>query len=128
MPTKFQKLPNEPVVVVTLPKVYNLAAELPVLMPQYMELLNSSKTTLFWIVDARESSLSVDEIVTGASLVARGEHPLYRHPNIRQVIYVTTSEIMKLAITGMQTEAFGKLQIKLFDDLDEALAYTRKNK
>jgi hypothetical protein len=128
MPTEFKKLDNEPIVVVTLPKEYNLAAELPKLLPRYLSLLDASPEQLYWIVDARNSPLTMEEIVTGASLVARGEHPLYHHPNIRQVIYVTSNQIMRLAAEGMKNEVFGRVNIKLFDDLDEALTYTRENK
>jgi hypothetical protein len=128
MPTQFKKLDNEPIVVVTLPKEYNLAAELPKLLPRYLSLLDASPEQLYWIVDARNSPLTMEEIVTGASLVARGEHPLYHHRNIRQVIYVTSNQIMRLAAEGMKNEVFGRVNIVLFDDLDEALDYTRKNK
>jgi hypothetical protein len=125
MPTEFKKLPDEPIVIVTLPTDYNLAVELPKIMPVYMNFLNSATTPVFWIVDARNSPLGVEEIVRGAELVARGEHPLYHHPNIRKVIYVTSNKIMKLAVAGMENEIFGNLTIKVFDDLDEALKFVR---
>lgn len=128
MPTVFKKLENEPIVIVTLPTEYNLAVELPKLMPKYISLLNAATEPVYWIVDARDSSLKVDEIILGASLVARGEHPLYHHPNIREVIYVTSSRIMKLAAEGLKGDAFGHVNIKLFDDLDQALEYIRQNK
>ncbi len=128
MSTKFKKLDNEPIVVVTLPKDYDLAAELPVQLPKYLQLLNAATEPVYWIVDARNSPLKGEEIALGASLVARGEHPLYHHPNIRQVIYVTSARIMKLAADGLKAEPFGHVNIKLFDDLDQALEYARQNK
>jgi len=111
MPTEFKKLPDEPIVIVTLPTDYNLSVELPKVMPVYMNFLNSATTPVFWIVDARNSPLSGEEIVRGAELVARGEHPLYHHPNIRKVIYVTSNKIMKMAVA----------------DMDEALNFSREN-
>jgi hypothetical protein len=128
MPTVFKKLDDEPIVIVTLPTEYNLAAELPKLMPRYISLLETAAEPVYWIVDARNSSLSVDEIILGASLVARGEHPLYHHRNIREVIYVTSNQIMKLAAEGMKGDAFGHVNIKLFDDLGQALDYVRQKK
>jgi hypothetical protein len=128
MPTAFKKLENEPIVIITLPTDYNLAAELPKLMPQYINLLNAATEPVYWVVDARNSSLTVEEIILGASLLARGEHPLYHHPNIREVIYVTSSQIMKLAADGMKGDSFGNVNIKMFDDLDQAMDYIHKNK
>jgi hypothetical protein len=127
MPTVFKKLENEPVVIVTLPSEYNLAAELPKLMPKYISLLDAATEPVYWIVDARDSALKVEEIILGASLVARGEHPLYHHPNIRQVIYVTSNQIMKLAAEGMKGDSFGHVNIKLFDDLDQVMDFIHKN-
>jgi hypothetical protein len=128
MPTVFKKLEDEPIVIVTLPIDYNLAAELPKLMPQYINLLNAATEPVYWVVDARNSSLTVEEIILGASLLARGEHPLYHHPNVREVIYVTSSQIMKLAADGMKGDSFGNVNIKMFDDLDQAMDYIHKNK
>jgi hypothetical protein len=96
-------------------------------MPKYLSMLDAAPEPVYWIVDARNSSLKVDEIILGASLVARGEHPLYHHRNIRQVIYVTSSQIMKLAAEGLSADAFGNVNIKLFDDLDQAMEYVHQN-
>jgi len=128
MPTEFKKFPNEPIVVVTLPKEYDLAAELPLLVPKYLGFLDSTPTPVYWIVDARNAPLKVEEIIIGAKLVASGKHPLYRHKNIRQLIYITSNETMRLAAAGLANEAFGRIIIKLFDDLDEALKFARENK
>jgi hypothetical protein len=128
MPSSYRKFPDEPIVVVTLPADYNLAAELPVVMPKYMQELGSFTEPVFWIVDARQAPFSVDDIITGADLVAKGQHPLYKHPNIRQVIYVASSQLLKLAVAGMGSEAFGKIAIKLFDDLEVALKFARDNR
>lgn len=128
MPSTYKKLTDEPIVIVTLPDDYNLAAELPQVMPKYMQELASFQEPVFWIVDAQVAPFSIDDIITGAELVAKGQHPLYKHPNIRQVIYVTTSQMLKLAAAGMSSEQFGKIAIKLFDNLDDALKFARENR
>ena len=128
MPTEFKKLDHEPIVIVTLPQQYDLAAELPTLLPKYISMLDAAPEPLYWIVDARNSPLTVEEIITGASLVAKGQHPLYHHPNIRQVIYITSNSMMKLAAKGLNHAAFGHVNIKVFDSLDAALKFARENK
>jgi len=128
MATGFTKLENEPVVIITWPSEYNLAAELPKSMPKYIHLLDAATEPIYWIVDATQAAFKADEIILGTSLLTHGEHPLYHHPNIRQVIYITTSNIMKLAAEGLKGNAFGHVDIKIFDDLDQALEYTRQKK
>lgn len=128
MTSTYKKLPNEPIVIVTLPANYNLVAELPVVMPKYLQELETFQEPVFWIVDAREAPFSVEDIITGAELVAKGQHPLYKHPKIRQVIYITTSLMLKLAAEGMGSDQFGKIAIKLFDDLELGLKFARENR
>ncbi len=127
MASNYKKLPNEPIVIVTLPKDYDLKADLPKTLPTYLKELSSFKEPVFWIVDASVAPLTVTDLSVGAGMVARGEHPLYKHPNIRQVIYVTTSSLLKLAADGMGTEKFNKIAIKLFDNVDAALAFCRES-
>lgn len=127
MPAKYHKYADEPIVLVTLPTNYNLQKELPQVLPFYLSQLDSFDGQVYWLVDAREASLNVEEIMVGANLVARGQHPLYHHANIREVIYITSSEIMKLAADGLRHQAFGRVKIKVYDDLDEALKYVRES-
>jgi hypothetical protein len=125
MSSEFQQLPNEPIVIVTLHKGYDLRAELPVTLPGYLKFLDAAPNPVFWIVDARDSNMTLEDVQQGASLVARGTHPLYLHPKIRQVIYITSSQLLRMAAVGMQSDIFGKVNIKLFDNLDEALQFVR---
>jgi len=128
MLAEVKKLPDEPIVLVTLPKGYDLKANLSQSIPGYLRLLETFDTPVFWIVDASAVDMKVDELMIGATLVARGEHPLYHHPKIRQVIYVTSSELMKAAAAGMQDEVFGQVNIKLFDNVQDALSYARSSR
>ena len=60
-----------------------------------------------------------------ASLAARGKNPIFHHPNILGVIYVTQSALSTLGAKGMKSDSFGNLDIKVFGTLDEALAHVR---
>ena len=128
MASVYKKLPDEPIVIITLSEDYDLKSDLPKTLPRYLKELSTFKEPVFWVVDASVAPITVNDLIVGTEMVARGEHPLYKHPNIRQVVYVTTSDLLKLAAEGMGSEKFDKIAIKLCDDLDAALAFCREAK
>jgi hypothetical protein len=125
MSTSVTKLPDEPIVVVSLGADYNLRTELPKAVPQYLEMLAHYDEPVFWIVDLSAVLLSVEDVVFGANMLARSENPLYHHPKVREVVYVTPVDALQAAAQGMDSRAFGHVKISVTNTLDEALAQVR---
>jgi hypothetical protein len=122
----FKKLPGEPIVVVTLSREYDFIADADEGAQAAMAVLDGSNQPVFWIVDFhitpdQEHSLSLDQLLVSSNSVTE----LWSDPRIRQVLIVTSDEVLRLAAQGMTSEAFGNLSIALFASLDEALAYAR---
>jgi len=70
--------------------------------------------------------LTFNDIITGASHATRGERPIFRHPKVKEVILVTTDSAIQFTARGMKSASFGNVDIRVFDTLDEALAYVRE--
>ncbi|MDX2077130.1 MAG: hypothetical protein SFZ02_11910 [bacterium] len=70
-------------------------------------------------------TLTLEELLEGASGLARSENSLWHHPNIKQVIMVTDNDLFRLSAKGMHSDVFGNLDIAVFSTLEDALAYTR---
>ena len=127
MSTTIKKLPGEPIVIHAMSSDYKLVDELPKSFPKLLEFLGTLEEPVFWLVDiSAVAVITVEDLLTGTELVARGEHALYRHPKIKYVVYISTSSMIKMAVDGMTKEAFGKFPISIFNTLDEALAFARK--
>ncbi|NDJ77086.1 MAG: hypothetical protein GYB65_12595, partial [Chloroflexi bacterium] len=58
-----------------------------------------------------------------AAAAGRGAEALFLHPNVREVVFATASEMVAAGAKGMNSEAYGFIDIKVFHALDEALAY-----
>ncbi len=121
-----EKYPDEPIIVNTLYEDFDYvtendpatAAEFALLEaatdPQYLIVV------FYWVPD-------VQEMLEGSSAVARGPNAIWHHPKIKQLLIVTTSEVIKAILVGMaSSEMFGNLNAKMFDSLDDALAYARQ--
>lgn len=127
MPNTVQKLPNEPIVLDKVSADYRLSVELPSAISKLFELADGLIEPVFWIVDVSEvKEMTIEDILTGTELLIKGKKPLYRHPNIREVLYVSTSRLIRMAAAGLASEIFGNLKISVFDNLESALQYARK--
>jgi len=119
------KYPNEPIIVQTFNADYNVALEMPVSNPAIYSAIDAAPEDKVFLIDIFNFSIALDDIIKSASTVARGEKSLWHHPKLKQVILVTTDEVLRMSAKGMASQAFGGLQIPVFETLDEALAYAR---
>jgi len=127
MPVILKQFPDEPIVVQTMSPDYRLLVEFPEDHPKSYALLDELPHPVFWIVDiSAVEELSMEDLLKGTKLVSTGEKPLYRHPNIRQVLYVSTRDMIKVAAEGLKHDKFGNLDVQVFDSIEAALRYARE--
>ncbi len=127
MPVKIEHLPNEPIIIQTMSSDYSLIDEFPKDHPKLYAMLDELTEPVFWIVDiSKVKKLDMQDLLTGTKLVASGKKPLYHHPNIRQALYVSSKRLIKMAAAGLGYEKFGNLQVEVFENLADALAYARE--
>ncbi|MBN1313346.1 MAG: hypothetical protein JXB30_18210 [Anaerolineae bacterium] len=122
---KVEKLPDEPIVVVWLSSSVHIDS-LEIYQErthQTIELLDSMEEPVYYVYDLSEAKLNIAEIVLGANKGAGSSASSLRHPNVKEVLVVTQSNLIKLAAKGLNTEIFGFVPVSVFDTLDEALEY-----
>lgn len=126
MPTyQLQALPGEPIVIVTIFKDYSIARDMPLSDAEGRILLETLDEPVFYITDITRFTPSMDDLLLGANRGARGEDPMWHHPKIREMVFVSPSTLIHVAAKGMNTVTFGNLKVQVFRTVDEALAYCR---
>ncbi len=120
-------LPGEPIIVVTLFEGFDFGSELTASAGRTYELLQQAVRPVFLIDDLLQVDMDLDELTVAASFTSRGEHPIYHHPNLRAVLFVTNSDMVRLAVKGLMSDTFGNVNAHLFNTLDDALRYARSN-
>jgi hypothetical protein len=119
-------LPGEPIIFAALSESFSIERDLPVAIGTILELLEGMDGKCFFIVDSGGFVPDLHGIVTSASMMARGENPVWHHPNIWEVIVVTSVSIVKLGAEGLRHAAFGHLKIQAFSTAEDALDYARE--
>ena len=119
-----EKLPDEPILYSWLSESWS-PSELPTVSDELSAVLDAVDEPLLYISNIDNISLNIEEIISSASLVARGSGSVLHHPNIREYIVVTKIKLFQLAAKGLDSAAFGNLPVKIFETEEEAFAYAR---
>ena len=91
-------------------------------------LLDEQTEPVFYIIDMSDlQTITIDGVTEVANSGANNLKSSYRHPMNREMILISQANIVKLAVKGASTATFGNLKVKLFETLDEALAYIEKS-
>ena len=121
----FNKLPDEPIVIFTLS---GSAADLSDSERDILQLnsfFDRLSTPVFLILDMSNAQVGLDDLLHGASDVYRGDNPVFKHPNIHEILHISDDPMLEMAAKGLDSETFGNVKIQLFNSLAEALAYAR---
>ncbi len=114
---------THPAVVQTFNLDYDLVSEIPHSNRDSRAAIDTAPYDKVYLIDVFNFHITIDDIIRGANIVARGANPLWHHPKLKQVILVTEDETLRIAAVGMSADVFGGLKVPVFATLDEALAY-----
>ncbi|MBN1563635.1 MAG: hypothetical protein JXA10_07345 [Anaerolineae bacterium] len=124
---KFEKLPGEPIVVFTAFESYRMAQDAQLSVEATFEFFDALDEPTNYILNWLDlNPLDIEDVSVGAMAVALAENPIFKHPKMRKIIFVTTSEIFILAARGLDSDTYGHIKIDVFPTLDEALQYARQ--
>ncbi|MBN1681023.1 MAG: hypothetical protein JW966_12110 [Anaerolineae bacterium] len=125
-PYTLKKLDDQPVVVLTVSADYQVTRDMPESRAELNAFLDTIDEPVFYILDLREASFSLDDIIRGASMGGRGSEASWHHPKLRRVILISGEDMVKLAAKGLSADVFGNLNVSVYDSLDKALAYVNE--
>ena len=86
-------------------------------------LLDSLSAPVYYVMDMRNVHFDAGEIMVSTNLATRFDNPNFRHPNVRQVIFVSTSPVWQLVAEGLNHDIFGNLSVPVFETVEGALGY-----
>lgn len=124
---QLELLPNENIVICTIRQDYDMATDAPHFAQEVEELASSRSEPFYLIVVEDGYSAGLNDVIVGANVATRGEHPVFRNPGVREVLYVTPNKMTQLALKGLNSPIFGNTMVKVFGTREEALAHARSH-
>lgn len=122
-----QLLPDVPAILLTLKYDYVLTRDFPKSYAQVSQMLEEVDQPVYYITDFTQATIDLDLVIQGAEKTSLDQGGTFHHPKVKEVLFVSTDEVIHLAAKGLQSDTYGHVRIKAFRTLDEALAYARAN-
>jgi hypothetical protein len=118
-----KQLDDKPVLLTTLTAEFRVSRDMPDSDAATRAALETAAEPLFNVVDVRALTLTIDDVIHGSNRGSRGGEPIWKHPKIRQTIFISESKLVQMAAKGMNSAVFGHLDIRVFPNLEETLRY-----
>lgn len=125
MTYQLEKLVEEPITIVVMPADTTFEALHETVLPVYQLFCNQTEP-FYHIADwSLVGQLDFESLAKTADMTARQEKAPFRHPLLKEFLFVTTNPVYKLAVQGLTAEIYGNIPVHVFDTREEALAYAR---
>jgi hypothetical protein len=123
-----EKLPDAPVIIGTWYEGFKFVEHGAQFDLDARALMDKQKTPIFYVLDLRQlHTISIEGIMEVAHTGAKVFTSAHRHPKNRGTIIVSKETIIKLAVKGVASAAFGNMNIRLFETLEEVMEYIKNN-
>lgn len=122
------KYPDEPIIYADYPADFDLRNEILASIEEFQKLIDTVDEPVFYIVNTLAAKWDFGGLADGSNLLARGDDSVFHHPNIKEIIFLTTDKTWKMLAEGLRSDMYGNLTTHVFEDLDEALDYVRSKK
>lgn len=120
-----KKLPDQPVLILTLLQGYDITRDFPQSYAEVYRFLETTDEPVYYIVDLSETAIDMNLILEGIKRTSVNTRGTFRHPMTRGVIFVTPDAIAGSVAAGLSHETFGNIEARVFDSLDDALDYVQ---
>jgi hypothetical protein len=121
-----EMLPDEPVLLITYNNTFSFKEEGKSVLESVIAAFDNASQPVFYIVDMREEpAFDFQEFLALTSQITRGQNALLHHRNMKENLIITQNNFFKVAARGLSADVFGGVKARIFDTLEDALAYAR---
>lgn len=116
-------LPDAPIIIHSREPGPEMAGEIPESMKNLAELLSSRPQPVYLVMNLRGIRTGLDDLMKTSGDAARGPGAVLYHPNVIEALFVLSKPFVAVGAAGPTNEAHGGAKVRMFDTLDQALAY-----
>jgi hypothetical protein len=124
MTIRVEKFPNEPIIYTDASGDYNLREDGKIVLETQLKLLDEQPEPVFHLINTVGSRLTLDDLMVGLQM-SNQQRSLLHHPNLREMVVIVNSPMLKLAGKGLNSPVFGRLKVAMFDTMEQARDYIR---
>lgn len=103
---------------------FSLRDDMENVLGSLQDLLDKADQPLYYINDLTGARLSFGDIVLGMGMAASAGGVL-RHPNLREMIIISASDVIKLGVKALGQAQYGGINARIATDMDQAVAFVQ---
>lgn len=115
--------PDLPVVYLKTYAEFRWSEHFELMVEELRTYLDNSPAPLYVIDEVEDFAMKANDLFWAASYAAQSPDAILHHPNLIELVVVSTNSVIELAAKGMRTEVFGSAPVMVKPTLDEALSY-----
>lgn len=120
------KLEDEPIVVASITADFKPTTDVQDLARDINTLFDALDERAYLILDRTNAAPNnMEDITVGAKTMGRTSGMAVHHPNLIQVVLVTSEDLVRRAFQGMASDMYGNVKSIAVETLDEALTIVR---
>jgi hypothetical protein len=125
MSTQVYIHPSLPALIRVYEKDFDFTTQYEAANLEDIAMLDAQTQKIYYVVDTSELVVSFENLLIGAHNAARTElgQRKYRNPNVIENIMVVRQRLVELAAQNLKAPALGAVEFKIFQTIEEALAY-----
>jgi hypothetical protein len=125
MSYRLERLPDEPIVVLTLLPDFSMRQDIRASSEEAALLIEQvAGDRIYFIYDLRDLRLNFSDVVTGLGQAAKATDML-KNPRIRTII-VGSGALVEMGVKALSQEQYGGRPAPLFETVEEAIDYARQ--
>lgn len=118
---------DEPILMMTIHSEYRVSEHQANSDADARAILDTVDAPQYVITDLTALHFSLDDIIRGTNTATLTQDAVWKHPNIKKLIFVSPKRIIHLAAKGLNSASFGSLQAYIFNTVDEAIMWIRND-
>jgi hypothetical protein len=120
--------PDDLVIIAVMHEDFSTQNELPAYAEELKNKLDQLPQPSILITDLDVVSASFGDIVTGLGMLTQGKLAVLGHPNILEIVVVTTKDLYTLSAKALGQAQYGARRVTVAKTLEEALEYARQQR
>ena len=121
-----EQLPNEPIIIGTFYSSFNIKDDVITFIDDVRQLFDNADQNFYYVNDTRDLKINVfQDMVVAVNVATHGVTDVLRHPGLKEYLIVATDTLIKLSARGLQSNAFGNINVRVFKTPEDALEYAR---
>ncbi len=118
-----EKLPGQPII--RLNSYETVAGDQQEDLFQHLyAALEEQPAPVYLLVDSREQTgINLDGIIQSANIAAKGVKSVLHHPNMIELVLLSSSKLAQLAAKGLRSDIFGNVAVQIFETETAAFDY-----